>query len=129
MEKQIYLWDQCDEDILKIAAWAREQHFQGVYGIPRGGLVLAVMLSHQLDIPVILSKSDITKRTLIVDDIVDGGGTMERLTASLGIGFKTASIFFNPGAQFTPDFHVRNKEGWVVFPWETLPTSRYDGTA
>jgi len=128
MEKQIYTWAQFDEDIPKIAEWAKERHFQSVYGIPRGGLVIAVALSHALDIPVIISKNDITKRTLIVDDIVDTGGTMERLLASLGTGFKTASIFFKPGARFTPDHYIREKTLFVKFPWETLRSARYDGT-
>ena len=88
-----YLWPEFEEDIRKIAEWAKGQNFQNVYGIPRGGLIIAVMLSHLLDIPIVLSKKDVTKRSLIVDDIIDKGGTMERLTLSLGSGFRTASIF------------------------------------
>lgn len=127
--KDNYTWSEFDEDMEKMAAWARTRNFSGVYGIPRGGLVVAVKLSHLVGIPVVLSREDITKRTLIVDDIIDHGGTITRLLAYIGYGFETASIYFNRSTTgAAPSFFVREKKRWVIFPWETERTSRYDGT-
>ncbi|MBI2063206.1 MAG: phosphoribosyltransferase [Candidatus Yanofskybacteria bacterium] len=122
-----YSWEQFDEDAEKIANWAQNKNFKSVYGIPRGGLILAVKFSHLLDIPLIRNENDITKDTLIVDDIVDTGGTVERLLASLGPGYRIATIFCNEEAK-KPDFYIRKKTEWILFPWETKETSRYDGT-
>ena len=125
---QNYTWAEFDKDAKKIAAWAKEKGFKSLYGIPRGGLVLAVVLSHLLDVPVLLSREDITRDTLIVDDIVDGGKTIQGLLTSLGGTFSVASIYCNETAPVRQDFFVRKKEKWVVFPWETLNSSKYDGT-
>ena len=124
---EIYSWEQFDEDAGKIANWAKDKNFTSVYGIPKGGLPLAVKLAHLLDVSLILNRDDITKDTLIVDDIVDTGGTVERLLSSLGHGFKVATIFCNEES-VKPDFYTRKKSAWVRFPWETKKTSRYDRT-
>lgn len=124
---EIYSWEQFDEDAEKIAELAKDKNFKSVYGIPKGGLPLEVKLAHLLDVSLILNRDDITKDTLIVDDIVDTGRTIERLLASLGHGFLAATIFCNEKS-VKPDFYARKKTKWVRFPWETERTSRYDGT-
>ena len=126
--KEKYHWAQFDEDMQKIADWAREYSFKSVYGLPRGGLVPAVALSHLLDIPLILDRHQISRDTLVVDDIIDKGEIIERFLSGLLIEPKIAVIFFNEEATHRPDFFVRTKKYWVVFPWETSETSRYDMT-
>lgn len=130
MPKKIkkYTWKEFDMDCKKIAAWAHGQHIKNIYGIPRGGLVIAVKLSHLLDIPLVLNRDDISSATLVVDDIVDEGNTIQRLLALIGEHHQVASIFYNKSAKYTPHFFVREKESWVVFPWETNKTSKYDQT-
>lgn len=127
-KKQYYKWNEFEKDTKKIAEWARKEKFKSVYGIPRGGLILAVKLSHLLDIPQVLYANDITPNTLVVDDIVDSGATMDRFLFSFGTKIKFASIFSDAQVKTKPNFSVRNKKGWVIFPWETDETSRYDGT-
>lgn len=131
MDRQVkkqYSWAQFEEDCAKIAAWAKERKFNSVYGIPRGGLVLAVKLSHLLDIPLVLNRDDITGHTLIVDDIADSGGTIERLRALFGSHPAIATIYKGENSKVAPDFFLRAKKDWIVFPWETEETSKYDGT-
>lgn len=125
-----YTWSLFEKDCEKIATWARVRKFKNIYGIPRGGLILAVKLSHLLNLPIVLDKKDINKKTLIVDDIIDGGDTIERLFSFLGRGKKItiASIFYNHSSKIKPDFFVREKIKWVIFPWETNKSSKYDGT-
>ena len=47
--------------------------FSGIYGIPRGGLCLAVALSHKLNIKLI---QNLLKIHLIVDDVFETGITL-----------------------------------------------------
>ena len=50
--KEFISWNLVDECVTDIADYLRQTNvkYEGVYGIPRGGVVLAVMLSHKLDI-------------------------------------------------------------------------------
>jgi hypoxanthine phosphoribosyltransferase len=119
--------------VAKIAEWARNQpvQFKSVYGIPKGGIILAAWLAYRLDISLLLSVGDITPSTLIVDDIIDSGSTMDKLFRMLlgkEKGYRVASIFWNMEASRRPDFFVYKRTKWIQFPWETEETSRVDGT-
>ena len=126
--KFFYSWDQFESDCNKIAGLIKKngRKIDSLYGIPRGGLVLAVRLSHKLGLPLIMHNADIGKETLIVDDIADSGDTM--------IGFLgrkkyvTATLFCNPSSKYAPTYFCRKKTNWIVFPWEEEKTSKYDGT-
>ena len=50
--------------------------FNTIYSIPKGGVIVAARLAYMLDLPVV-EFSQIAADTLIVDDIVGSGGTME----------------------------------------------------
>lgn len=118
VKKQFYTWQEFDEDVEKIAEWARDKKFQSVYGIPRGGLILAVVLSHRLQIPQIFSAEDITKTTLVVDDISDTGKTLQVFEARLGFRPTIATIFCHKNTSQIPHFCLREKTEWIIFPWE-----------
>lgn len=95
-----------------ISLFSRGQ-FDGVYGIPAGGLVLAVYLHYRLKLPLMLAP---TENTLIVDDIVDTGFTMSHYISK---GNVTASLFFKVGGRFKPNIWLREKtDKWICFPWE-----------
>lgn len=126
--KQLYTWQEFDEDIEKIAAWARSGNFQNVYGIPRGGLVAAVALSHRLEISMLFNLEEIGMNTLVVDDIADTGKTIEYLENKIVARPKFATLVVACDARRLPDFAVRKKENWVVFPWEVDSDAQYDGT-
>lgn len=123
-EFEYYTWQQFNADCRKIAAWAKKKKFKNVYGIPRGGLPVAVKLSHLLDLPLTLDTKDITPKTLIAEDTVDTGRTVERLFRSCGDNIKIASLYVGPKTKIKPDFSARKKKKWVVFPWETASTSK-----
>lgn len=88
--------------------------FTGVYGMPRGGLTLAVMVSHALGIPMLMAPC---KNCLIIDDIVDSGAALQKKHSE---GYFIASMFYSEEtASFEPDIWMFQKRGeWVVFPWE-----------
>ena len=84
-----------------------------IYGIPRGGLIPAVMLSHKTGLPLV---DTIGANTLIVDDMTDSGVTMDKMP-----GLYTAVLFHKPHTSvFTPNVYAKLHEGeeWLVFPWE-----------
>ena len=93
----------------------------GVYGIPRGGSVPAVMISHKLNLPVV-EKNEISDKTLVVDDICDSGNTLFNLVTSqklLGVKLKTATLFIRTNKKITPDYWIKHAENkWLQFPWE-----------
>lgn len=126
--RNFYTWKKLDVDCSEIAQWAKDKKFKNIYGIPRGGLIIAVKLSHLLEIPVVLSAGDISSSTLVVDDIVDEGNTLSRFLDLLHCKVMTASLYLGPNPTIKPDFFLNKKVGWVVFPWETRASSRYDGT-
>jgi len=68
-----FTWDEFDKSVEHIAKKCKSFNFSGIYGVPRGGLCLAVALSHKLKINLI---SQPKKNSLIVDDIYDTGFTL-----------------------------------------------------
>ena len=84
-----------------------------IYGIPRGGMIPAVWLSHETGLPLVQT---LGKNTLIVDDMTDSGVTMEKMP-----GQWTAVLFHKPHTScFTPNVYSKLHKGdeWLVFPWE-----------
>ena len=67
MITKVYVtWDEIKQWVDKIVELSTEYNFSGVYGIPRGGLVMATMLSYKLDIPLLTAPHN---NCLIVDNI------------------------------------------------------------
>jgi len=90
--------------------------FDNVYGIPRGGLVTAVVLSHQLGLPLLTVRRHVTASTLVVDDISESGKT---LLPFVRRGCIIATLHVVHNACVIPNFvaKVRNTD-WIVYPWE-----------
>ena len=101
--------------------------FDLIFGLERGGLPVAVHLSHKLNIPLVVKMEEVfellakqdTLSVLVVDDIIDTGSTLEGIFYDIdGIKRKTAVLYYKPHASFTPDYYVRQTTDWLVFPWE-----------
>lgn len=104
------------------------EYIKNVFGVPRGGFIPAVMLSHKLNLPMIWDKNEIEELTLVVDDLVDTGGTMARLNKEKK--FISAVLYKKPDTKFDPQFVAEHltDNNWLLFPWETEDTSKYDHT-
>ena len=50
-----YSWSEFDESVDYIANQCKKCKFSGIYGVPRGGLCLAVALSHKLNVQLVES--------------------------------------------------------------------------
>jgi len=117
-------WDELQSKVVKLALnikakcdYFHETAILDIYGLPRNGLIIAVMLSHMLDIPIITNKNDITPATLIVDDISDSGQTLSDILHN--IAGMTATIFVRKGTKVIPFFYVEEiDKQWLKLPWE-----------
>ena len=92
--------------------------YSSIYGVPRGGLVVAVLLSHRLNIPVVW-RCGITPNTLIVDDVEDSGNCLKHLLdiypkcdCAVLITKRLKRTLVRYWGAFT------TKEEWIMFPWE-----------
>ena len=88
-------------------------NIDSICGVPRGGLIPAVLISHRLSLPY----TDIVGRnTLVVDDICDSGITLKESP-----GVYHAVLHHKPHTScFTPDLYAELHEGddWLIYPWE-----------
>jgi len=77
-----------------------------IYGIPRGGMVIAGLLSHEVN----SLAENVDEAEIIVDDIIDSGTTASDWARRFG---KPVFALVNKR-----DNIEDSKLGWVVFPWE-----------
>ena len=126
VKKSFISWDEFNENIEKLVSKIKNVDY--VVGIPRGGLILAVTLSHKLDIKHMtvdhLEKlEDLNflnydrKKILIVDDISDSGQTLKYYKKA---GYTTATLDVRSTTITKPDYYVNwiDNADWIVYPWE-----------
>ena len=112
-----FTWSEFDESVELIAKECKFLEFSGIYGVPRGGLCLAVALSHKLKINLI---SEPIKNSLIVDDIYETGMTLKKLKDIEGATFFV--LFSKKKPTWWNSVNISKNSEWIVFPWEN---SRY----
>ena len=106
-------WCEFDKSVEYIANKCKFLEFSGIYGIPRGGLCLAVALSHKLKINLI---SEPIKNSLIVDDIFETGITLKAFKHIEGATFFVLISKVSP--TWWNSVQISEKNEWIVFPWE-----------
>ena len=116
-----FTWSEFDKSVEHIANKCKFLEFSGIYGVPRGGLCLAVALSHKLKINLI---SEPIKNSLIVDDIYETGATLNTFKGIEG------AMFFVLLSKIQPTWwntvSISEKSEWIVFPWENKLNSQSD---
>ena len=113
MISNYFTWDEFDRSVEHIANKCKYLDLTGIYGIPRGGLCLAVALSHKLKINLI---SEPIKNSLIVDDVYETGITLNNYKDIEGALFFV--IFSKSKPTWWNSVHISKKSEWIVFPWE-----------
>jgi len=117
-------WSQVNAYLNQVVSKVKGSKITGVYGIPRGGLVLAAWLSHKLYVPLLSAPSD---NCIIIDDICDSGETLVHYVNQTSTAveenrknyFVTTMYFRKNELNVEPDFYFGIKEDkWIVFPWE-----------
>ena len=116
-----FTWSEFDKSVEQIANKCKSLKFSGIYGVPRGGLCLAVALSHKLKVNLI---SKPIRNSLIVDDVYETGITLNTFKDIEGAIFfvlfsKTKPIWWNT-------VFISEKSEWIVFPWENTLNLQFD---
>tara|TARA_B100001113_G_scaffold345218_1_gene334562 strand:- start:254 stop:652 length:399 start_codon:yes stop_codon:yes gene_type:complete len=120
--KEFVSWDLIDEAVTDIAFHLKDtkKDFKGVYGIPRGGVILAVMLSHKLNLPYIENPFDCEfDDFVVIDDIADTGETLKFYEETFEKSH-IVTVHEHEQSIVKPDYSVIDKgDKWIVYPWET----------
>ena len=93
-----------------------------ILGIPRGGLVLATMLSYRLNLPLLIDcygpTTSWSSKILIVDDIADTGKTLETVNKNLP-NSTIFTMYYHRQSVIKPHTWLyEKKDEWIVYPWE-----------
>lgn len=107
-----------------------------VVGIREGGLNVSIPVARALCLPHysvhisfydrknavggLVSRDDFVwqKDCLVVDDLIDGGSTIECFKSSFGEA-DVAVLFWHDKCHVIPEYYVHIKPpAWIVFPWE-----------
>ncbi len=116
-----FTWSEFDNAVEYIANKCMFLEFSGIYGVPRGGLCLAVALSHKLKINLI---SEPKKNSLIVDDVYETGLTLKTFKDIEGAMFFV--LFSKSKPKWWNSVFIAKKSEWIVFPWENTLDSKND---
>ena len=140
--KTKYSWRKLKEDCDKIIEKLIDYEIDTIVIISRGGLVLGGILSNKLNIQNVYTvqatsykemiRTTVTvknfpeirdSKILLVDDIVDTGDTLSVIKRRLERNDNkviTAVIHksIDKKHETEPDIWIRDKDKWVVYPWE-----------
>ena len=64
------------------------------------------------------------RRLLVVDDVADSGRTLAlvlELLRGQGAEVRSAVIYSKPRSIIEPDYHWKQTDEWIVFPWSAEP--------
>ena len=120
MEKVYLSWDDINTAIDSLAYQIKNSNesIEAITGLPRGGLIPAVLLSHKLGLPYvgIIDDCEEYENILVVDDICDSGETLKQYHQF----FTTATIHYKQSAIIEPNFYysLTSEDKWIVYPWE-----------
>ena len=122
MNKLYLTWKDIENQITDLAEQISKsrENITAVYGLPRGGLIPAVLLSHKLGVKYVNEWPLIKDlyhpdNVLIVDDICDSGKTLKEYNNHL-----TATLHYKLSAVTKPTFYsnIAEEDVWIVYPWE-----------
>ena len=120
MEKTYLTWKDIEDAVesLTYQIQTSGKSIEAIAGLPRGGLIPAVLLSHKLNLPYvdIIGDCEEYEHILIVDDICDSGETLKQYHDY----FLTATIHHKQSAIVEPNFYysLTPENRWIVYPWE-----------
>jgi hypothetical protein len=121
-EDKIYIsWSDLEKLVEVLCEKISQEKYSSIYGIPRGGLIPAVLVSHKLGIPVV---DKIYDNTIVIDDICDSGLTLNNKHKY------TATLHYRKTSVYKPTYYASelDNDNWIVYPWEmydSLPIQDY----
>ena len=121
MAKKVFLkWEDVDNLLTTIYNQIKDENFQYVAGIPRGGLIPAILFSHKFGLEYMHTPSNHYNNLLIFDDISDSGKTLEKWIPNFP---NPTFATLHTKASATKKPHITGLDipddfGWIVYPWE-----------
>tara|TARA_Y100000034_G_C6772961_1_gene344928 strand:+ start:405 stop:842 length:438 start_codon:yes stop_codon:yes gene_type:complete len=128
--KKLVTWNEYDKMIDKITYWVKyeqDDEIGAIYGVPRGGLPIAVSLSHRLGLPLLMNYADKKlvakgKKVLVVDDIADTGHTLIDFDNPSNV---VVTLHYHEDSVVLPNYYVELKgDEWIVYPWEEIDSEQ-----
>ena len=114
-------WHDFDRAVEQMAKTCGGLPISAICGIPRGGLVLAVALSHRLGLPLL---SEPQPGCLVVDDVYETGRT---LAPHRDLEGATLLVWISKAEpQWWQAVEVTSSSDWIVFPWESQAAAAAD---
>ena len=113
-KKKFITWDDVDRFIYQLIEYIlnNKKKYTGVYGVPRGGLVLAVILSYRMNIPLLTAPCP---GCLVIDEIAATGATLQNYNKRYDI----AVMHYFKDSQINIIFCDQEiTDEWTVYPWE-----------
>lgn len=98
----------------------------GIFTFPRGGLILATLLSYQINKPILMNPEP---GCIIIDDIIDTGITMKKYSDLMNDKNYFITAMFMKDTQLAEEsefqcfcdyFEYVKKDEWIVYPWEDM---------
>ena len=98
----------------------------GIFTFPRGGLILATLLSYQINKPILMNPQP---GCIIIDDIIDTGITMKKYSDLMNEKNYFITAMFMKDNQLAEEakfqcfcdyFEYVKKDEWIVYPWEDM---------
>ena len=114
-------WNEFNSCVTSITNACKGNQFSVVYGFPRGGLCLAVALSHSINIPLL---DAMKPGCLVVDDVYETGKTLNQV---LVVPNTTTFVWFSKvQPEWWNAIEISNPDEWIVFPWENKARAQQD---
>lgn len=115
-------WNDFDKAVNDIANYFHGVKLSGIYGVPRGGLCLAVALSHKMKLPLL---DELKDNVLWVDDVVETGLTIKSYLHSDYELYFTSWFGKEVDVYYYSSEDIKENE-WLVFPWENKSNAEKD---
>ena len=128
MSKREVTWGQVQDFIDEVYEIIKDnlKLYSGVFSFPRGGLVLAVMLSYKTGLPLLSSPAE---NCIIIDDLIDSGVTMKKYSdLKYDKNYFVATMFMSEdqwehtAEKYLCDddfsMYVKKDGEEIVFPWQ-----------
>lgn len=120
MKIRNYSWNDFDAAVMA----SQRPEGKSLYGLPRGGLIFAVALSHKYNLPLIDYPDS---HTILIDDIADKGKNIYKARQQFGL--LTAVVLVKRRSCRASNIlfiEEEKTEDWIVFPWENKEKTQED---
>lgn len=131
MKKYVQWWEVKEYLYNLVDRLKKDEYFHldecpGIFTFPRGGLILATLLSYEIDKPILMNP---VPGCIIIDDIIDTGITMKKYSDLMNEKNYFITAMYVKDNQLAEEaefqcfcdyFEYVKKDEWIVYPWEDM---------